>query len=191
MYLTASSAAWRYSGKVTAPVSSLMRPTLIGVPVAAFGVPSADDVSAWVEVVDAAELDEDDLLLLPHPAASNPAATSAVIAPAQCLVAFMWISSGGGGVRRWPERRPRRGSWTAGGRADHAGRRPCPRARAGRGSARTRGRQPPKRAPRAVPRTARRRPVPPRCGAGPAAAARRSRARARGSSRPRAGRAGR
>src|SRR6476661_8660671 len=101
MYLTASSAAWRYSGKVTAPVSSLMRPTLIGVPVAAFGVPSADDVSAWVEAVDAAEL-----LLLPHPAASNPAATSAVIAPAQCLVAFMWISSGGGGVRRWPERRP-------------------------------------------------------------------------------------
>ena len=53
MYLTASSAAWRYSGKVTAPVSSLIRPTLIGEPVAAFGVPrAAADASAWVEVVD-------------------------------------------------------------------------------------------------------------------------------------------
>jgi hypothetical protein len=32
------------------------------------------------------------LSLLPHPAASHPAATSAPIAPAQCLVTFMWIS---------------------------------------------------------------------------------------------------
>ena len=42
--------------------------------------------------VDAGVDDDDDLSLLPQPAASNPAATSAPIAPAQCLVTFMWIS---------------------------------------------------------------------------------------------------
>src|SRR4051794_12936409 len=173
MYLTASSAAWRYSGNVTGPVSRLIRPTLIGEPLAAFGEPSAADVSGGLDVVEALELDEDDESLLPHPAASSPAATSAVIAPAQFLVTFMWISSGGGWVRRWPELRPRRGSWTAGGRADRAGRRPCLPARAVRGSAHMRGRQLPGRAPRAVRRTAPRRRVPPRCDAGPAAAARR------------------
>jgi hypothetical protein len=72
----------------------LIRPTVIGEPVAAFGVPRADEVSDWVDVVDGVELveeddDDDDLLLLPHPAASIPAATSAVAAPAQCLVTFI------------------------------------------------------------------------------------------------------
>src|SRR4051794_2873780 len=75
MYLTAASAAWRYSGKVTGPVSSLIRPTVIGAPDACFGVPSGSAAAAVVVEEDVPvdfEVELDDLsLLLPQPAATT------------------------------------------------------------------------------------------------------------------------
>src|SRR3954469_17094640 len=99
MYLTAASAAWRYSGKVTGPDSMLSRPSVIGVPVAFLGVPSADDVSgvdAAADGVDfaAAVVDDDDFESLPQPATRTPAAAIAARPPVQFLVTFMvllWV----------------------------------------------------------------------------------------------------
>src|SRR3954466_2077304 len=73
MYLTAASAAWRYSGNVTGPVSRFSRPRVIGEPVAFFGVPSGSAAAVVVEDDEAVEdeLELDDLVLLPQPAATT------------------------------------------------------------------------------------------------------------------------
>src|SRR5436190_13364338 len=72
MYLTAASAAWRYSGNVTGPLSILSKPRTIGAPDAFLGVPRAsaagaaavdDEVDFAVELVD--------LSSLPQPAATT------------------------------------------------------------------------------------------------------------------------
>src|SRR3954452_6203452 len=132
MYLTAASAAWRYSGKVTGPDSRFSSPTVIGVPVAAFGAPSAADVScAGVLVAFAALVSSDfDDESPPQAARSVAAAASVANAAVRCLVftgrLLLWM------VMRGPRRR-RRGSWSAGGRAGRAARPPRPQARAGRG----------------------------------------------------------
>src|SRR6478752_2941809 len=100
MYLTAISAAWRYSGKVTGPASRFSSPSVIGVPDAALGVPSASlaaGVAAVVLVVELAfELDELELEfeLEPQPATSIPLATSAVTAPVQVHLRISASSSG-------------------------------------------------------------------------------------------------
>src|SRR5689334_8440694 len=100
MYLTAVSAAWRYSGKVTGPDSRLSSPRVIGVPVAFFGVPSAAEVSG-VDVADgvAVEADDEDddddfdeSLLLPQPAIRTPVAAIAASAPARLKVTFTCVS---------------------------------------------------------------------------------------------------
>src|SRR3954447_17524051 len=128
MYLTAAWAAWRYSGNVTGPDSRFSRPTVIGVPVALFGVPSAADASG-VGVLLAEPLDVAALLsslLLPHAASS--AADAASVANALVFT--------DGLLRGWVMRRPRRlrrGSWSGGGRGGCAGRPPCLPGRAGHG----------------------------------------------------------
>src|SRR3954469_24223428 len=107
MYLTAASAAWRYSGKVTGPLSRLSRPTVIGEPVALFAVPRAADASC-VGVLLALLLDVAAFLsslLLPH-AASNAADAASV---ANALV-FTGRLLRGMVMRR--SRRRRRGSWS-------------------------------------------------------------------------------
>src|SRR6478735_4856555 len=96
MYLTAISAAWRYSGKVTGPASRFSRPSVIGVPDAALGVPSASLAAGVAAVVLAFELDELELEfeLEPQPATSIPLATSAVTAPVQVHLRISASSSG-------------------------------------------------------------------------------------------------
>src|SRR4051812_7487986 len=74
MYFTAASAAWRYSGNVTGPLSILSRPKVIGAPDAFLGVPSASaaGAAAVVDAVDfAAELEVLLSLLLPQPATTT------------------------------------------------------------------------------------------------------------------------
>src|SRR4051794_4975137 len=197
MYLTAASAAWRYSGNVTGPDSMLSRPKTSGSPEAFFGVPRAapaSGVAADAVVLDDDdddEEDDDDLSFPPHPATSRPVAARATKLPIQLLLTRMVLLIGVMSVRRSPRPRLRPGSWNAadpGGRADR--RRP-PGGRAVRGSGRRRGRRPRVRARRAARRTGRRRRCPRRRAAGWAGAARRSPAPARGSSRRRAGPAAR
>src|SRR5438045_401900 len=73
MYLTAASAAWRYSGNVTGPLSMLSRPRTIGAPDAFLGVPraSAAGAAAVDDEVDFAVVELDDLSSLPQPAATT------------------------------------------------------------------------------------------------------------------------
>src|SRR3954452_14192003 len=131
MYLTAASAAWRYSGNVTGPDSRLSRPTTIGSPLAFFSVPSAEEASA-VEVLEAdLSLSDDEELSLPQPAANAPITATATMLVAHFLVTFMSLLMVRL-VRRSP-RRLRPGSWIAGGRAARAGPSRRVRARAGRG----------------------------------------------------------
>src|SRR3954463_11439336 len=130
MYLTAASAAWRYSGNVTGPDSRFSRPSVIGVPVAFFAVPSTDvsAVGVLVEPELAAPFDEDELLPLePHPAASAATATSAATFVVTFNVVLLMVM-----VRARPPR-PRPGSSSARGHAGRAARRPRPPARAARG----------------------------------------------------------
>src|SRR6185436_5890207 len=190
MYLTAASAAWRYSGKVTGPDSRLSRPTLIGVPVALFSVPNAADASGVAVAADELSLlaFDDELSSPPHAETRRAHAASAARMPIQCLVTFMSLLIRLT-VRRSPGRRLRRDSWNAAGHAGRAGPSPRLRARAVRGSARRRDRRPRGRARRVARRTGPLRPALPPRGAGSAAGARRSRAPARGSSRPPAARA--
>src|SRR3954447_9848634 len=136
MYLTAASAAWRYSGKVTGPDSMLTRPTVIGLPVAFFGVPRAAEVSGVADADDFVLLLSDDLeLLLPHPAPNRLAATATARAGAHLLVTFTCLSPlPCGVVVRGPRSGPpRRGSSIATAHGVRAGPRRGPRARAGRG----------------------------------------------------------
>src|SRR3954470_3023250 len=80
MYLTAASAAWRYSGKVTGPDSRLSRPSVIGVPVACFSVPSAaarSGVAAAAGGVLPAFVADELSSLEPRPATSAPVAAMA------------------------------------------------------------------------------------------------------------------
>src|SRR3954452_12039605 len=128
MYLTAASAAWRYSGNVTGPVSRLSRPTVIGEPVALLSVPSAADASCAGVLAALAELSLAALSSSPPHAASNAAAAASV---ANALV-FTGRLLRWGLVMRWPRLR-RRGSWSGGDRAGRGGRRRRLRARAGRG----------------------------------------------------------
>src|SRR3954453_4654048 len=85
MYLTATSAAWRYSGNVTGPDSRFRRPRTIGSPLAFLGVPSASAAGAAAcgsapdVVLAAAESDE--LSSLPQPVAAAAASESAKSAP--------------------------------------------------------------------------------------------------------------
>src|SRR3954453_15628213 len=113
MYLTAASAAWRYSGKVTGPASRLRRPTVIGSPVAFLGVPSAAAASG-VALVLVEELslcfDEDDESSPPQPATSKPVATVTARAAPHLLMTFMCVVSSSMGLVMPPSRRPRRGS---------------------------------------------------------------------------------
>ncbi|MCW2985603.1 MAG: hypothetical protein JWR63_3173 [Conexibacter sp.] len=84
MYLTAASAACRYSGNVTGPDSRFSSPRTIGVPLAFLGVPSASAAGAVAAAVVfgvAAVLAESLLLLLPQPAAAAAASESARSAP--------------------------------------------------------------------------------------------------------------
>src|SRR3954471_8212144 len=131
MYLTAASAAWRYSGNVTGPDSMLSRPTTIGSPLAFLGVPSAAEASG-VDVLEAdLSLPDDEELSLPQPAANAPITATATMVVANFLVTFMSLL-----IVRLVRRSPRRlrpGSWMAGGRAARAGPWPRPPARAGRG----------------------------------------------------------
>src|SRR3954454_13031239 len=91
MYFTAASAAWRYSGKVTGPDSRLSRPTVIGLPVALFSVPSAADASG----VEVAAADEslfdafDDESSPPQAATKSAHAADAARTPIQFLVTLM------------------------------------------------------------------------------------------------------
>src|ERR1700759_2570043 len=93
MYLTASSAAWRYSGNVTGPDSRLSSPSVIGVPDAAFGVPRAAEGSAVLaalafeppEGVEELDLSLDD----PPPAATSARPASA---PIHCLLRYTVLS---------------------------------------------------------------------------------------------------
>src|SRR4051794_31346517 len=97
MYLTAASAAWRYSGNVTGPDSRLSRPTTIGSPLAFLGVPSAAEASG-VDVLEAdLSLPDDEELSLPQPAAKAPISATATMLVAHFLVTFMsllmvWLS---------------------------------------------------------------------------------------------------
>src|SRR6188472_832305 len=106
MYLTAASAAWRYSGKVTGPDSRFSSPSVTADPVAFFGVPSAaallcdDEPPLWA--VGVAVLLEPLSSLEPQPAATSmPAATAAAAARARVLLSFtgslllMGVPSGG------------------------------------------------------------------------------------------------
>src|SRR4051812_29501619 len=111
MYLTAASAAWRYSGKVTGPDSRLSRPTVIGLPVALFSVPSAEDASG-VAVAVALLAFDDESSSPPHAETRRAHAAIAARMPIQCLVTFMSLLIRLT-VRRSPGRRLRRGSWNA------------------------------------------------------------------------------
>src|SRR3954471_9698246 len=90
MYLTASSAAWRYSGNVTGPDSRLSRPSTIGSPLACFVAPSAADASAVAVLL--ALFEDDGLSLPPHPATSTLATAAAI----HSLVTFTGLSWVGG-----------------------------------------------------------------------------------------------
>src|ERR1700743_3174603 len=98
MYLTAVSAAWRYSGKVTGPDSRLSRPTVIGVPVALLGVPRAALGSGVAVLVAFAALPllgvllEEDELLLPQAATNAALAASEATTAIRCLVTFTGLS---------------------------------------------------------------------------------------------------
>ena len=105
-YAAAAISAWRDSGNVTGPVSSLIRPNTYGEPVALFGVPSALALGALLELLDdagaaldvaAADDDADELELLPHPAAASAAApitAAAAIGVRSDLIAwsFGWLA---------------------------------------------------------------------------------------------------
>src|SRR5881628_3845698 len=95
MYFTAVSAAWRYSGNVTGPDSMLSRPSVMGLPVAFLGVPSAADASG-VEALDAEDGvlvpdDDEDDELLPQPATSRLAVTVTASAAAHLLMPFTFV----------------------------------------------------------------------------------------------------
>src|SRR6476469_5142880 len=108
MYLTAASAAWRYSGNVTGPLSRLISPTVIGEPLALFAVPSAADASCVAVLVALAELSLAALLSSPpHAARSVAVAASVANAAVRCLVFTGRLLRLG--VMRGP-RRHRRGS---------------------------------------------------------------------------------
>src|SRR4051794_39803448 len=90
MYLTATSAAWRYSGNVTGPDSMFSRPRTTGAPVAFLGVPSAEDVGAAACVDDAAVAAlpsfEPESLLPQAASATEPASTATAVVTCLCKV---------------------------------------------------------------------------------------------------------
>src|SRR4051812_5876101 len=89
MYLTASSAAWRYSGKVTGPDSRLSRPSTTSSPLAFFSVPSAAAAPGVAVLFALLEFDEvDGLSSPPHPTTSMPATAAAI----HSLVTFTGLS---------------------------------------------------------------------------------------------------
>src|SRR3954447_10295717 len=73
MYFTAASAAWRYSGNVTGPLSRFSSPSVIGAPAAFLGVPSASAAGAAAVEDDAglAVVLDELSSLLPQPAATT------------------------------------------------------------------------------------------------------------------------
>src|SRR3954449_3838936 len=108
-YFPVASAAWRYSGKVTGPDSRLSRPTVIGLPVALFSVPSAADASG----VDVAAADESSLLAFddesspPHAAKARAHAANAARMPIQFFMTFMslltpMVDQAVAGTAAWP-----------------------------------------------------------------------------------------
>src|SRR4051812_48961675 len=105
MYLTAASAACRYSGKVTGPDSRLSRPTVIGLPVALFSLPSAAEASGVAVADESSLLAFGDESSPPHAATRRAHAATAARMPIQFLVTFMSLLTGVV-VRRSPGRRP-------------------------------------------------------------------------------------
>src|SRR3954451_19804830 len=143
MYLTATSAAWRYSGKVTGPASMFSRPSTTGEPDAFLGLPSASaaGAAACVEAALAAvEVEPPSSSLLPQAARTAGLAGAAAIATARTCRVFMrspppWERHGThvAVLRVGHRRRRRRGTSTAAARARRAGARRGPRARDGHG----------------------------------------------------------
>ena len=94
-------APWRASGKVTAPVSSLIMPNTYGVPVALLGVPKASALALPAADADAAALDEPPaaellgllgvLELLEQPAAVSAAAATDATASHLYLLNFCFF----------------------------------------------------------------------------------------------------
>ncbi len=81
--MTAAIAPWRASGKVTAPVSSLIIPKTYGVPVAFLGVPNTEPLAAAALLPDVGVPEPPEPL--EPPALLQPAATSPVTARATAL----------------------------------------------------------------------------------------------------------
>src|SRR4051812_49318120 len=93
MYLTAASAAWRYSGKVTGPDSRLSRPTVIGLPLVLFSLPSAADESGVAAAADLLAFDDDESSP-PHAATRRAQVASAARMPIQFFMTFMSLLTG-------------------------------------------------------------------------------------------------
>src|SRR6185295_11244798 len=171
-------APWRASGKVTAPVSSLIIPKTYGVPVAFFAVPNTELPPAAAAVPPDVAVPEPAELLEPlelQPAATRPVtARATALSQMGCLIfaSFVMVESFDQAWGSGPVRRPSpRGSWRRAVPAARGARQRDPRARSGRASGRRRDRRPPAPARRAAPRTARSSPARRPPGVGPGSAA--------------------
>ncbi len=93
MYLIATWAAWRYSGNVTGPDSRFSSPSVTGEPVAFLGEPSTAALGCDEPLPELDDVVEPELLLLPQPATSAPAAATEATVPVHLHCNLMGVDS--------------------------------------------------------------------------------------------------